>query len=95
MHSSALECTWSAARSGVATKVCISPTVTIERLLHNGDTKAQPRLRPGAPGLKKGKKKRIKAAMKQVRCGECLDRDDGCPRPLKCAKKFGLKELAR
>jgi hypothetical protein len=37
------------------------------------------------------KKKRIKAAMKNVRCGACLE--TGCPKPLKCAKKFQLDRL--
>jgi hypothetical protein len=38
------------------------------------------------------KKKRVKKAMKNVRCGKCLD--TGCPKPLKCAKKFGISENA-
>jgi hypothetical protein len=41
-----------------------------------------------ARGLKK--KKRIKAVMKQVRCEKCLGLEKGCPKPLKCAKKFKL-----
>ena len=45
------------------------------------------------PGEGMKKKKRIKLAMKNVRCGKCLE--SGCPKPLKCAKKFKLDEVAQ